>query len=77
VDLDEPTLDRLNKQVEVELQERGIAVLSIVNIRGKKHLHAAINNHRSRRDDLYVLVREVIQIGNELAPSAVPGSQSL
>jgi aromatic-L-amino-acid decarboxylase len=76
-DLDDPTLDHLNKQIEVELQERGIAVLSIVSIRGKMHLHAAITNHRSRRDDFDVLVREVIQIGNELAPSAVPGSKSL
>ena len=75
--LDDPTLDHLSKQIEVELQERGIAVLSLVSIRGKMHLHAAITNHRSRRDDFDVLVREVIQIGNELAPSAVPGSQSL
>jgi len=75
--LGDPTLDHLNKQIEVELQERGIAVLSIVSIRGKMHLHAAITNHRSRRDDFDVLVREVIEIGNELAPSAVPGSKSL
>jgi len=65
--LDDATLDRINKQIEVELQERGIAVPSIVSIRGKKYLHAAITNHRSCRDDFDLLVREVIQIGNELA----------
>ena len=64
--LDGATLDHLNKQIEVELQERGIAVPSTVSIRGNKYLHVAITNHRSRRDDFDVLVREVIRIGNEL-----------
>jgi glutamate/tyrosine decarboxylase-like PLP-dependent enzyme len=65
--LDDAALDGLNKQIEIELQERGIAVPSIVSIRGKKYLHVAITNHRSRRDDFDLLVREVIQIGNEQA----------
>ena len=66
-DLDDTALDYLNKQIEVELQERGIAVPSIVSIKTRKYLHVAITNHRSRRDDFDVLVREVIRIGNELA----------
>lgn len=64
---DDNKLDNLNKQIEIELQERGIAVPSIVSIRGKKYLHIAITNHRSRRDDFDLLVREVVRIGNELA----------
>jgi glutamate/tyrosine decarboxylase-like PLP-dependent enzyme len=65
-DLDDALLDDLNKQIEVELQERGIAVPSIVTVRGKEYLHAAITNHRSRRSDFDVLVHEVIQIGDGL-----------
>ena len=65
--LNDVALDHLNKQIEIELQEQGIAVPSVVNIRAKKYLHIAITNHRSRREDLDVLVREVIRIGNELA----------
>ena len=65
--LDDPTHDQLNKQIVVELQEQGIAVPSIVTIRGKSYLHVAITNHRSRREDFDFLVREVIRIGNELA----------
>ena len=61
-------LDDLNKQIEVELQERGIAVPSVTMTRGKRVLHVAITNHRSRREDLDVLVREVIRLGKELAP---------
>jgi aromatic-L-amino-acid decarboxylase len=60
-------LDTLNKQIECELQERGIAVPSIVTIRGRKYLHVAVTNHRSRRDDFDLLVQEVIRIGGELA----------
>ena len=65
--LRDEALDRLNKRIEVELQERGIAVVSIVCIKAKKYLHVAITNHRSRREDLDTLVREVIGIGDELA----------
>jgi aromatic-L-amino-acid decarboxylase len=64
--LSDALLDRINKQIEIELQERGIAVPSIVSIRGKKYLHVAITNHRSRRDDFDILVREVVRIGDEL-----------
>jgi glutamate/tyrosine decarboxylase-like PLP-dependent enzyme len=64
--LDEAHLDELNKQIEIELQERGIAVLSGTMITGKYVLRVAHTNHRSRREDFDVLVREVIRLGNEL-----------
>jgi glutamate/tyrosine decarboxylase-like PLP-dependent enzyme len=65
--LDNAALDELNKQIEIELQERGIAVPSVTTIRGKRVLHVVITNHRSRREDFDVLVREVIRIGKELS----------
>jgi aromatic-L-amino-acid decarboxylase len=65
--LDGDDLDDLNKQVAVELQEQGVAVLSGTILRGKYVLRAANVNHRSRREDFDVLVREVIRIGKELA----------
>jgi aromatic-L-amino-acid/L-tryptophan decarboxylase len=65
--LDDVALNCLNKRIEVELQERGIAVPSIVTIKGRRYLHVAITNHRSRREDFDLLVREVIRVGNELA----------
>jgi aromatic-L-amino-acid decarboxylase len=66
-ELDDVALDRLNKGIEIELQERGVAVPSMVNVKGVNYLHAAITNHRSRREDFDLLVREVIRIGKELA----------
>ncbi|NIO00735.1 MAG: aminotransferase class V-fold PLP-dependent enzyme [Candidatus Latescibacteria bacterium] len=67
--LDDTALDELNKQIEVELQERGIAVPSVTTIRGRCVLHVAITNHRSRREDFDVLVREAIRIGKEMDQS--------
>jgi glutamate/tyrosine decarboxylase-like PLP-dependent enzyme len=66
-DVNDTRLNGLNKQIEIELQERGIAVPSTVSIRTKNYLHVAITNHRSRYEDFDLLVREVIRIGNELA----------
>jgi aromatic-L-amino-acid decarboxylase len=66
-DLDDAMLDDLNKQIETELQERGIAVASTVTIWDRHYLHVGIANHRSRWEDFDLLVREVIRIGNELA----------
>jgi glutamate/tyrosine decarboxylase-like PLP-dependent enzyme len=64
--LDDAVLDDLNKRIEVELQERGVAVPSIVTVGARKYLHVAITNHRSRRSDFDLLVREVIRIGSEI-----------
>ncbi|MDK2912831.1 MAG: aromatic-L-amino-acid/L-tryptophan decarboxylase [Methanolobus sp.] len=65
--LEDSALDHLNKQIEIELQEQGIAVTSIVSIRNRNYLHVGITNHRSRYSDFDTLVKEVIRIGNELA----------
>jgi len=57
-------LDHLNKTIEIELQEQGIAVVSGTVLKGKYVLHAAITNHRSKKEDYDILVKEVVQIGN-------------
>jgi glutamate/tyrosine decarboxylase-like PLP-dependent enzyme len=74
-DLSGEGLDALNKQIEIELQEQGIAVVSTVVINGNNYLHVAITNHRTRREDLEILVGAVIRTGNEriLSLTAVTG----
>ena len=64
--LDDAALDGLNKRIEIELQERGIAVPSVSTIGGRKYLHVAVANHRSRYEDFDLLVREVVRLGGEL-----------
>jgi aromatic-L-amino-acid decarboxylase len=63
---DDRRLDGLNQHIVIKLQEQGIAVPSLVTIKGKKFLHVAITNHRSRREDFDLFVQEAIRIGKEL-----------
>ncbi len=70
--MDDDKLDELNKRIGVELQEQGVAVLSGTVIGGNYVLRAANTNHRSRREDFDVLVREVIRIGKALTSNYQP-----
>lgn len=65
-DMDEPTLKALNTEIMLRLQEDGIAVLSDTTLRGQHCLRAAICNHRTRREDLDLLVAETLRLGREL-----------
>jgi glutamate/tyrosine decarboxylase-like PLP-dependent enzyme len=67
--LADAALDRLNDDILVELQEQGIAAPSGTTILGKYVLRVALTNHRSRREDFDLLVREVLRIGKELTRS--------
>ena len=65
-DMDDATLDDLNKEIIIELQEQGIAVLSGTRISGKYVMRVAHTNHRTQRADFELLVREVERIGGQL-----------
>ena len=60
-------LDALNDEIVIELQERGIAAPSTTRIRGAVAIRVNLTNHRTRFEDLDLLVREVKSIGLELA----------
>jgi aromatic-L-amino-acid/L-tryptophan decarboxylase len=70
--LDEPEVDKLNRFIVSELQERGIAAPSTTRISGRLAIRVAITNHRSRREDFELLLRSVETIGAEglTAPKA-------
>jgi glutamate/tyrosine decarboxylase-like PLP-dependent enzyme len=59
-------LKALNTEIMLRLQERGIAVLSDTTIKGEHSLRVAINNHRTQRSDLDLLIRETLRIGDEI-----------
>jgi glutamate/tyrosine decarboxylase-like PLP-dependent enzyme len=65
--MDDAVLNALNKEILVELQEQGIAVPSGTTLRGRYVLRVGHTNHRTRRQDFDLLVREVIRIGQGLA----------
>jgi aromatic-L-amino-acid decarboxylase len=48
------------------LQEDGIAAVSDTTVLGRHCLRVAINNHRTRRSDLDLLVREVVRLGRQI-----------
>ena len=60
---DRAILKRINSEIMVRLQEEGIAAISDTTVHGEYCLRAAINNHRTRRSDLELLVQEIIRLG--------------
>jgi aromatic-L-amino-acid/L-tryptophan decarboxylase len=61
--LDDATLDAINQEVLVTLHESGVAVPSNAVLGGRFAIRVAITNHRSRREDFDLLVREVRRLG--------------
>lgn len=65
------SLNELNKKLLVEMQERGIAVLSACVINESIFaLRMCITNHRTRRCDLDSFIKSLIEIGDELSEIA-------
>lgn len=64
--MDGEKLKAINTEIMLRLQEEGTAVISDTTVHGEYCLRVAINNHRTRRDDLELLVRETIRLGDEI-----------
>jgi len=67
-------LKAFNTEIMLQLQERGIAALSDTTVRGEHCLRVAITNHRTRREDLDLLVREVVRLTREMGKPGVASS---
>ena len=65
--MDMARLNRLNKQILVELQEQGIAVPSGTTLGERFVIRVGITNHRSRWEDFEILVKETRRIGDQLS----------
>ncbi|TIY09675.1 MAG: amino acid decarboxylase, partial [Mesorhizobium sp.] len=59
-------LKAVNTEIMLRLQEEGIAALSDTTVHGQHCLRVAINNYRTRREDLDLLVREIVRLGQEI-----------
>ena len=66
-------LKALNTEIMLRLQEEGTAALSDTTVRGEHCLRVAITNHRTRRDDLELLVRETIRLGDRIVSMGTAG----
>jgi glutamate/tyrosine decarboxylase-like PLP-dependent enzyme len=65
--LDAGRLSELNEELLIRLHESGIAAPSYTTLDGNYCIRAAIANHRTRDEDLTVLVEAVRRLGRELA----------
>lgn len=70
--MEEEALKALNIEIMLRLQEAGIAAISDTTVHGTHCLRAAICNHRTRRDDLDLLVKEITKLGDQIL-TASPG----
>lgn len=66
-DGDETATKALNTEIMLRLQEQGIAVPSDTTVHGKHALRVAINNHRTQREDLELLISEVLRLAEAIA----------
>lgn len=64
--LDDDSLNALNKELLIRVQESGAAVVTGTTLHGLQAIRMCNVNHRSRREDFDLLVREIIRTGNEL-----------
>ncbi len=58
-----------------QILEEGIAALSDTAIHGRHCLRAAICNHRTRFDDLDLLVAELLRVAAEIDPSSLSSAR--
>ena len=65
-DLDEKSLNVLNKELLLQMHEGGVAVTSYTTLNGKYALRACFINHRTRLEDIDLLVQEVLRLGDSL-----------
>ena len=61
--------DAINQEIVLQLQEQGIAVPSTTIIGGRLAIRANLTNHRTRNEDLDILVENVLRLGSELDQS--------
>ena len=59
----EEELRAVNREILMQLQEEGIATVSATLLQGRYALRAAICNHRTRMEDIDVLVEAVVRLG--------------
>lgn len=64
--MDEAGLRALNTEIMLRLQEAGIAALSDTTVKGRHCLRMAICNHRTRREDLNLVMSEGQRIAGEV-----------
>ncbi len=69
--LNDDSLNKINKEILIQLHEQGIAAPSYTTLNQGYCLRIAIANHRSTQDDFDLLAKEVVRIGNEITAADI------
>ncbi|UCG90417.1 MAG: amino acid decarboxylase, partial [Candidatus Heimdallarchaeota archaeon] len=64
--MDQEILNKLNEEIVLQLQERGIAVPSHTRLNGNYAIRVAITNHRTRKEDLKTFINVVKRMAKEI-----------
>jgi len=64
--MDDGELDRFNDELTIRLQDGGIAVISSTSVGNRRALRVNITNHRTRDDDLTILLEALARIAAEM-----------
>ncbi|MEC9343553.1 MAG: pyridoxal-dependent decarboxylase, partial [Pseudomonadota bacterium] len=64
--LSDADLKDINTEIMLRLQEEGTAAISDTTVAGRHCLRPAITNHRTRREDIDILVSETLRLGDEI-----------
>jgi aromatic-L-amino-acid decarboxylase len=64
--MNEEALNALNKEILMQLHEKGIAAPTYTTLGKRYCLRIAISNHRSTFEDFDLLAGEVVRIGREI-----------
>lgn len=67
----EEALNQLNKEILMRLHESGVAAPSYTLIQGKYAIRANITNHRTRTEDLELMLHKIIDIAASLVVQVV------
>ncbi|MEL6663567.1 MAG: cytochrome D ubiquinol oxidase subunit I, partial [Pseudomonadota bacterium] len=65
--MDNNNLDDFNREVVIQLQERGLAAPSTTRIQGKLAIRVNITSHRTSKEDLDGLLDDLIDVSRQLA----------
>jgi glutamate/tyrosine decarboxylase-like PLP-dependent enzyme len=64
--MDDGELDTFNDELVLRLQESGEAVTSSTNVGGRRAIRVNITNHRTREDDLTILLDALKTLAREM-----------
>lgn len=70
--MSEGTLNAINTEILLRLQESGIAVPSSTMLDGRFAIRVANVNHRARRDDIDIMIDGILSIGNDVRAEMTP-----